>query len=189
MLLQTGFLCGIFATATAAAFENMNGNYLLSPTPNAPEGTKPFPTKFADFPGGVEYFDVYHGPITSTYGEVWWTKTANDIPTSVIKRFAGGKAMAIVGIEMDQVRKTPEGDVSVPISMAYNHHHDTAVVGHGSALEELPSDHPRAKAAGRAYVRLDKGMVWVANEHTPSRSGLPTSAMFSDGTPLSQCPM
>ena len=30
--------------------------------------------------------------------------------------------MAIVGFEVDQVRRTPEGDVPVPINMAYNHH-------------------------------------------------------------------
>ena len=36
-----------------------------------------FPTDFKDYPGGVEYFDVYHGPITSLYAQVWWTSTKN----------------------------------------------------------------------------------------------------------------
>ena len=29
--------------------------------------------------------------------------------------------MAVVGFEVDQVIRSPEGDVSVPISAAYNH--------------------------------------------------------------------
>ena len=91
---------------------------------------------------------MYHGPINSTYGEVWWTRGSNPMPEvsldcvhcvlapravgsaarvepcgnaacaqDVVKRF-DGKVMAIVGIEMDQVRKTPDGDVSVPITLA-----------------------------------------------------------------------
>ena len=49
-----------------------------------------------------EYFDVYHGPITSLYSQVWWTSTANDIPDDIKQRF-DGKVMAIVGMESDQV--------------------------------------------------------------------------------------
>jgi hypothetical protein len=113
----------------------------------------------------VKHFDVYHGPITSTYGKVWWTKTSNDLPDEIVQAF-DGKTMAcvpdpfadgaqphaprrrspsdtgavaprrrIIGMESDQVRKGagPNGeDVSVPITMSYNHHHDTAVVGKGS---------------------------------------------------------
>ena len=51
---------------------NMNGEYLLAPTPNAPNPTK-WSTSFKDYPGGVESFTVYAGPITSTYAEVFWT--------------------------------------------------------------------------------------------------------------------
>jgi hypothetical protein len=87
----------------------------------APKGA--FPTDFKDYPGGVEYFDVYHGPITSVYSQVWWTSTKNEIPAEIVQRFQG-KVMAVVGMESDQVRKGagPNGeDVSVPITMAYNH--------------------------------------------------------------------
>ena len=131
--------CSAFTPSNAP---NMNGDYVLSKTPGvraltlsrraatvshrnlvqAPaEGS--FPTDFKDYPGGVEYFDVYHGPITSVYSQVWWTSTKNDIPADIVERFKG-KVMAIVGMESDQVRKGagPNGeDVSVPISMAYNH--------------------------------------------------------------------
>jgi hypothetical protein len=91
--------------------------------------------------------------------------------------------MAIVGMESDQVRKGagPNGeDVSVPITMAYNHHHDTAVVGGGSHLE-IVDRHEAMASQGRDYIRLDKGQAWVAREHAPSTAGFPTSAMFSDG--------
>ena len=182
-------IVGVAATAigaAAAAFqptteENMNGAYELSATPGAPTG-KGFPTDFKDYPGGVEFFDVYHGPITSTYGKVWWTSTSNKIPEDIVKRF-DGKVMAVIGMESDQVRKGagPNGeDVPVPITMSYNHHHDTAVVGKGSHLEEVPMEQAK-KQHGRDYIRLDHGKAWVPVEHAPSKGGHPTSAMFSDG--------
>jgi len=156
---------------------NMNGEYLTSDTPNA-KGK--FPTEWKNYPGGVEYFDVYHGPITSTYGQVWWTSTSNDIPDDVVKRF-DGKGMAIVGFEVDQVRKTPEGDVSVPINMAYNHHHDTAVHGKSSHLEKMDQMDARIPKSSRDFIRLDKKQAWVAVEDEKSPLNIPTSAMFSDG--------
>ena len=165
------------AYAPPSKFDNMNGAYRLSKTPRAPGE---FPgTAFADFPGGVEYFEVYHGPITTRYSQVWWTSTSNPIPDDVVKRFAN-KTMAIVGLEMDQVRKTPQGDVRVPITMAYNHHHDTAVVGSGTHLEEVSRDAAMA-SHGREYIRLSHNRAWVPVEHAPAPDGVPTSAMFSDG--------
>lgn len=173
------FVIALMACGGALAFENMNGKYHLTPTPNAP-GT--FPTEWSEYPGGVEYFEVYHGPIKSVYSEVFWTTLSNDLPKDIVDRF-DGKAIAIVGLEMDQVRRTDQGDVSVPITLAYNHHHDTAVVGANAHLEKMKRDmsDPRFANAGRKYIRLDKGMAWVAVEDKPTASGLPSSAMFSDG--------
>ena len=161
------------------AAPNMNGAYELSKTPGAPSGAS-FPTNFKDYPGGVESFDVYHGPITTQYSQVWWASTSNPLPDDIVQRF-DGSAIAIVGLEMDQVRRTPQGDVSVPITVAYNHHHDTAVVGKGAHLVEVERDDPRLAKAGRKHIRLSGMKAWVAEEHAPSASGLPTSAMFSDG--------
>ena len=38
---------------------NMNGEYVIG-------NNKEFPTNYMSYPGGVESFDAYHGPITST---------------------------------------------------------------------------------------------------------------------------
>ena len=57
--------CGqcIAPTAPPAPFTpsqaaNMNGEYVLSTTPNGPDANTKFPTNYKDYPGGVEYFDV-----------------------------------------------------------------------------------------------------------------------------------
>ena len=44
-----------------------------------------------------------HGPIKSLYSQVFWTSMSNDIPQEVVERFKDS-AIAIVGLEMDQVR-------------------------------------------------------------------------------------
>ena len=116
--LAAAFTPSLAAAFTPSADPNMNGHYFISETPKAPADAN-FSTDFKDYPGGVEYFDVYHGPITSIYSQVWWTSTSNALPDHIVKRF-DGKVMAIVGMEVDQVRKGagPNGeDVSVPISM------------------------------------------------------------------------
>ena len=131
----------------------MNGDYVYWKTPGAPTN-KSFPTNFMSYPGGVESFDAYHGPITSMYSQVWWTTSTDALPEEIIQRFKG-KVMAIVGIEMDQVRKGagPNGeDISVPINVAYNHHHNTAVMGKGSRMEKVQRDDPRVPLAGRRRV-------------------------------------
>lgn len=93
----------------------MTQEYLLAPTPN---GSTSWSTSFKDYPGGVESFEFYAGPISSTYGEVFWTGLPKvDLPSDIVERFRG-KGMAVVGFEVDQVRKTPEGDVSLPINLA-----------------------------------------------------------------------
>jgi hypothetical protein len=158
----------------------MNGAYATAKTAGAPSD-KSFPTNFKDYPGGVESFDAYHGPITTTYGEVWWTSMHGSIPDDIVKRF-DGRVMAIVGIEMDQVRKGagPNGeDVPVPINVAYNHHHNTAIMGKKSRMEKVAFDDPRVKKAGRKYMMLSDG-VWLPVEDSPSDNGVPTSAMFDD---------
>ena len=99
-----------WARTSEQSIPNMNGDYVIG-------NNKEFPTNYMSYPGGVESFDAYHGPITSTYSQVWWTSWSNELPKDIQQKF-DGKVMAIVGVEMDQVRKTPQGDVSVPINIA-----------------------------------------------------------------------
>ena len=84
--------------------------------------------------------------------------------------------MAVVGFEADQVRRTPQGDVSVPITVAYNHHYGARLIGKGSRMEKVrrseTADH-RAMHPGP-----DPGRSEVPVEHTPSLSGQPTSMVF-----------
>ena len=54
------------ARTTEHRIPNMNGEYVVA-------NSDAFPTNFMSYPGGVESFDAYHGPITSTYSQVWWT--------------------------------------------------------------------------------------------------------------------
>jgi hypothetical protein len=86
------------------------------------------------------------------------------------------KVMAIVGFEADQVRKTPQGDVGVPINMAYNHHYGATLTGKGSSMQRIrvteTADH-RAMHPGP-----EPGFATVPVEHTPSLSGQPTSMVF-----------
>ena len=179
-----GAACAVSASASTPAFANMNGEYLLSPT--AGQSNPSFPTNFTDYPGylPIEYFEVYHGPITSVYSEVYWAPMTNDLPADIVQRFAGGKVMAIVGQEMDQVMRVNDSktgelvDVSLPISFAYNHHHDSTIVGAGATLREV--DRAQLKTMypdGRInYMRVSHDKVWVAEEHTkPKTAGAGSS--------------
>jgi hypothetical protein len=157
---------------------NMNGEYEISLTPK--QGSGKWSTNFKDYPGGVEYFETYSGPVKSTYGEVFWTALpAVDLPSDLIKRFHG-KGMAVVGFEADQVRRTPEGDVSVPINVAYNHHYGVTMTGEGSSMQRLRRDHkdPRTMINGCGGLTNDPDYVYVPVEHTPSDNGLPTSMQY-----------
>jgi len=82
----------------------------------------------------AEYFEVYSPPIRSHYSQVFWAAmTPVSLPTDIIERFTN-HTMAIVGYEVDQVRRVAvEGsttefqDIPVPITHAYNHHYIAAM--------------------------------------------------------------
>jgi hypothetical protein len=128
------------------------------------------------------------GPITHRYSEVFWTSLPETpVPPAIVKRFAG-KGMAITGYEVDQVMrkgdKDPYGkvlseDTSVPINMAYNHHHDLSLVGAGSRMEKVPYDPKDPNIP--AMMRSDPNFVTMAVEHTPSLLGIPTNAGLHEG--------
>ena len=94
MLPQIAALLGLFCLATAkitpTTDANMNGEYLLASTPKQRANWTGWSTSFKDYPGGVEYFEVYAGPVNSTYGEVFWTALPEvKLPADLIKRVRG----------------------------------------------------------------------------------------------------
>ena len=141
--------------------------------------TENWSTSIKDYPGGVESFTVYAGPVNFTYGEVFWTSLPQaKLPDDIIKRFKG-KGVAVVGFEVDQVRKGagPNGeDVSVPINFAYNHHYGAQLLGTGSAMKRVPYD-PNCSSTECSSSLLTPEPGWdrIPVEHTPSENGLPTS--------------
>ena len=89
--------------------DNMNGEYPLSTTPKGTPNM--FPKQFKDYPGGVESFEVYTPAMRTLYSQVWWQPLDPvDFPADIVRKY-NGTGMAIVGWEIDQVRRTPDGDI------------------------------------------------------------------------------
>ena len=159
---------GIVATAFAApdfgpAFapstqDNMNGDYVFSSTPGGTPGL--MPKHYRDYPGGVETFDVLSPPMTTRYSQVWWAPLApSPMPDDIIKKYAG-KKMAIVGWEIDQVRRMPDGsDKSVPISATYNHHYVASMIGGEARYTQVQLDGPHDPRASDLMVGHG-GLAW-----------------------------
>ena len=151
-------------TCVAAANMNQGGvPYAISNPPGSTsdwEGTPgTYSTEFeSNVAGTVEHFDVY-GEVQTLYSQVYWTRNSPvDLPPELVSRFAG-KVMAITGYEVDQVTHpgTPaasreegealggfscypdcsEGDESVPMYHAYNHHYFSWLTGAHAELQEL----------------------------------------------------
>jgi|EP00945_MAST-04E_sp_MAST-4E-sp1_P006781 hypothetical protein len=152
--------------------DNLNtGGYKLQKTPKQ-SAHATWSTQWKDYPGGVEHIEFYFGPIKSTYSEVFW-KSLPDIqlPPELVKRF-DDKGVAVVGVEADQVRRLPNEDISVPINIAYNHHYGGQLLGKGSRMERVKRDSRRPETM---HPGEEPGWVKLPVEHTPSKSGLPTS--------------
>lgn len=145
----------------------MNGKYVLSQTPGAHDTQSKFPASYADYPGSATYFDVYSPPITTLYSQVFWKGLAPvELPKDIVSRF-DNKGMAVIGYEVDQVRRTPEGDVSVPINVAYNHHFESNMVGKHAALEKIHlsgPDDPMARAHDMGHGIPNHGEMWVVKD-------------------------
>ena len=100
--------------------------------------------------------DVYSPEISTKYGEVFWTMM-DPVPLNkdIVDKFSG-KIMAVVGYETDQVStdekklnsedilkqviRTPDGDISVPIIHAYNHHYCAYMSGAMSEMKQVTGD-------------------------------------------------
>jgi len=161
---------------------NMNGEYLLSQTPHGNNTQHLFPTQYRDYPRGAEYFDVYSPEIQSLYSQVFWKGlSAVDLPDDIVKRY-DGKGMAVIGFEMDQVRRTPSGDVSVPINVAYNHHFESSMVGKKSRLEKVTFYGPDDPRIAQIKKEMGHGIpsnkeAWVVRDLVPDNN-IPTSQNF-----------
>jgi hypothetical protein len=80
--------------------------------------------------------------MSTLYSQVWWSPLApTPFPDDIVRRYNGSK-MAVVGWEIDQVRRTAEGDVSVPISASYNHHYMSQLIGAGASFHKVQLDGP-----------------------------------------------
>lgn len=160
--------------------DNMNGDYILSETPNAHDTQKLFPTHFKDYPRPVESFELYSPPIVSLYSQVFWKGLDPvDLPEEIVKKY-DGKGMAVVGFEMDQVRRTPDGDVSVPITVAYNHHFESQMTGAKSRMEKITfdgPDDPRIAKYSMGHGIPSHKEHWVVKDLAPGNS-IPTSQAF-----------
>jgi hypothetical protein len=126
--------------------------YKISNTPGSTKGWVGKAGKYSvDFEsnvkGDVEHFDVY-GEVQTRYSQVYWTRNKPiNLPADLVARFKD-KVMVITGYEIDQVTHSgpqpnsttnvsytatlggfafypdsSEGDASVPIYNAYNHHY------------------------------------------------------------------
>jgi hypothetical protein len=169
---------------------NMNGAYLISLTPEGKAAATKYPTNFKDYPRGVEYFDVYSPDITSLYSQVFWTGLPPvDLPADIVARYAG-KDMAVVGFEVDQVRKGagPNGeDVSLPINVAYNHHFESNMKGANAEFELIKftgPDDPRIAelSAGMAHGLPNTNEHWIVKDNPGSpKGGIASSQAFGGG--------
>ena len=162
------------------AGENMNGRYTFAD----PATGKPMPGwANKDYPGGVEFFDVYSPLITSKYSQVWWTMMANvPIPEDIRQRF-DGKVMAVTGMETDQVQRTPDGDVSVPLTWAYNHHYGAYINGKDSVMEKVTLTGPADPRNFMGHT-MPNNEVWItrprANDSNAG-SKFPASTVWAEG--------
>jgi len=159
----------------------MNGDYVFSTTPGGKAGL--FPKQYKDYPGGVESYDVYSPPITTLYSQVWWKPLETiPMPEEMVKKY-NGTGMAIVGWEIDQVRRTPNGDVSVPISASYNHHYTSQLIGAGARFRKIMLDGPDDPRAAGLRSCSGHGMLnWDQPQYVVEEvkeSELPQRQVFS----------
>ena len=167
------------ATLDNAPMANMNGPYVIA---NGGElNGVTFSTDYST--KNAEFFDVYSPPIRTRYGEVFWTLLDPvPLPQDIVQRFAG-KTMAVIGYESDQVRKTPDGDVSVPITWAYNHHYIAYLMGANSKLVKAD---PKTFLEGEFSNMYDEREFYVPQDvdgapggQTPD--GVMNAHLFSEG--------
>lgn len=172
----------VVSSPTTRDAENLNGDYVLSQTPGGKDTQKLFPTHFRDYPRGVTSFDVYSPPVKTLYSQVFWKALDPvDLPEDIVKRF-DGKGMAVVGFELDQVRQTPSGDVSVPLTVTYNHHFESTMIGKHATFEKVTHTAAEHDPHFKKHMDMGHGMphgsVWLARELGTSGRDIPVQQVF-----------
>jgi len=154
---------------------NQDVDYLIG---NALPG---YESKSRDFIG--EYFEVYSLPIRTKYSEVFWhSMRPLPLPDPIIERFNGSTGLAVTGYEVDVVRQTSAGDVSVPCTESYNHHYTMQIVS--SEAEILGEGEDMGHGPGLMFGHRRGGSVTQiplvqnfnehnGNEHRQSYHGFP----------------
>ena len=179
---------------------NMNGIYPLSSTPHG--NVSKFPKAFSEYGRGVQSFDVYSPLISQLYSQVFWKGLPPvDLPESIVSQFKG-KGMAVVGFEMDQVRRIKEKDgtklkdIAVPINIVYNHHFESIMIGEKKKFQKIyfsgPND-PRLVKLQQEHHRNGHGLAshesrWmiVDNEKKNNEKNISSSSSSSSSLPTSQ---
>jgi hypothetical protein len=104
------------------------------------------------------------------------------IPQDIIDRF-DGKVMAVTGMETDQVQRTPKGDVSVPLTWAYNHHYGAYINGKDSAMEKVKLTGPTDPRNFMGHA-MPNNEAWITRpRHNDSNAGskFPASTVWAEG--------
>ena len=181
-------LFGLSSTSTFASskFPNMNfGNIYSISNPNQTSAFE-FSTNFSDINAGVEYFDVYSPPISSRYGEVYWTMMDRvDLPEEIVERF-NNKTIAIVGYETNQVFHNPNDitgskDISVPITWSYNHHYEAWLLSSMSRIQELTPEELDSDDWGVYNHGAKQTWKIVPQLSATNSENIPLTQFFSEG--------
>ena len=155
---------------------NMNGPHLYDiSNPDISSGY--FSTNFTDITPDAEFFDVYSPPITSRYGDVYWTMMP-EIPLSkeIVSRF-NNKVMAITGYEMDQVIVHPDGtEEPIPCFWSYNHHYVSHLQGANSKMIKVENK-PKYDMWEFSHGHESYKFITINESDTPNN--IATSQLFS----------
>ena len=145
-------------TACASTAQpNMNGFYPLSQTPHG--DVSKFPSSYAAYGRDIQSFDVYSPLISQLYSQVFWKGLPPvDLPDNIVQQFRG-KGMAVVGFEMDQVRRVTDQhgnveDISVPLDVVYNHHFESTMVGGKAKFKQIKFTGPNDPRLIRLQNRM-----------------------------------
>ena len=161
---------------SAISTPNMNGLHLYDiANPDISSGD--FSTNFTDITPEAEFFDVYSPPITSRYGDVYWTMMP-EIPLSkeIVSRF-NNKVMAITGYEMDQVMVHPDGtEEPIPCFWSYNHHYVSHLQGANSKMIKVEN---KPKYDMWEYSHGHESYKFITINESDTPNNIATSQLFS----------